>query len=246
LQTIAEQSLQELPVNASPVPTEKCLSRVTTTKNKQTIKMSIIQKSENRSKLSLVLSAGIFVLLLATVSSCDDDNGVTLVVNSPAYYISQAEKKLNTLPAEIASDGQVVKILYATGVQKYKAVSASTSATGYIWSSSSTPQAYLFDKTNAQVGTHYAGVGTGPFWKLTENDVINGQLVVGVDSPDGAANIKWLLLEPKTNTHPSGVFDEVTHIQRITTIGGQPCTTLPADASSTCESDYQTVYVFRK
>jgi hypothetical protein len=208
--------------------------------------MTIVQKNEKLSKLSLVLSASILVFLLVTISSCDNDDDEALVVNSPAYYISQAEKKLATLPVEIASDGNVVKILYATGVQKYKAVSSSNSSTGYAWSSSSTPQAYLFDKTNAQVGTHYAGVGTGPFWKLTESDVINGQLVAGVDSPDGTTNIKWLLLEPKTNTTPSGAFAQVTHIQRISTVGGQPCTTLPADATSTCESDYQTVYVFLK
>jgi hypothetical protein len=208
--------------------------------------MNFIQNSENRSKLTLVRSASILVLLLVTIASCENDDDDALVVNSPAYYISQAEKKLSTLPAEIESDGQVVKVLYATGVQKYKAVSSANSATGYVWSGSSTPQAYLFDKTNAQVGTHYAGVGTGPFWKLTEADVINGQLVVGVDSPDGTTNIKWLLLEPKTGTSPTGIFAEVKHIQRIITLGGQPCATLPADATSTCESDYQTVYVFRK
>jgi hypothetical protein len=208
-------------------------------------KMTFVQKNEKLSKQSLVLSASILVFLLVTISSCDDDDDA-MVVNSPAYYISLAEKKLTTLPTAIASDGQVVKILYATGVQKYKAVSSANSATGYVWSSSSTPQAYLFDKTNAQVGTHYAGVGTGPFWKLTESDVINGQLVAGVDSPDGTTNIKWLLLEPKTNTTPSGAFAEIKHIQRISTAGGQASATLPADATSTCESDYQTVYVFLK
>lgn len=208
--------------------------------------MNLIKKSENRSTRSLVRVAFVMVSLALMISSCDDDNDAVIVLNSPAYYISQAEKKLATLPEGIESDGQVIKILYATGVQKYKAVASANSPTGYAWSTSSTPQAYLFDNTNAQIGTHYAGVGTGPFWKLTENDVINAQLVVGVDSPDGPTNIKWLLLEPKTNTTPTGVFAEVKHIQRILTVGGQPCSTFPADATGTCESDYQTVYVFRK
>lgn len=208
--------------------------------------MNSIRKSENRALHPLMHVAFMFVALSVVFSSCEDDDDAIMVLNSPAYYISQAEKELASLPDAIESDGQIVKILYATGVQKYKAVPSANSATGYSWSTSSTPQAYLFDNTNAQVGTHYAGVGTGPFWKITENDVINAQLVAGVDSPDGASNIKWLLLEPKANTAPTGVFADVKHIQRIKTVGGQPSSTLPADAASTCESDYQTVYVFRK
>jgi hypothetical protein len=204
----------------------------------------IFRKNENKFQRSLKHSLGVLTLLVLIGVSCKDDDEAPLISNSPAYYISQAEQKLGSLPDAIkpANQGDVVMILYATGIQEYTAVASTSSSTGYSWTASSTPTAFLFDKTNAQVGTH----GAGPFWKLTESDMVEGTLTVGVDSPDGATNIKWLLLAPKTNTTPSGAFTGVKSIQRITTIGGQVCSGNPSSVTSTCKSNYKAVYVFRK
>jgi hypothetical protein len=206
----------------------------------------IFRKNENKLQRSLKHSLGVLTLLVLIGVSCkdDDDNGAPLISNSPAYYITQAEQKLASIPDAIKpqNQGDVVMILYATGIQEYTAVASTSSPTGFAWNTTSTPTAFLFDKTNAQVGTH----GAGPFWKLTDNDVFQGALTASVDSPDGAANIKWLLLGPKVNTNQSGAFSTVKYVQRITTIGGQATCENPSSATSTCKSNYKAVYVFRK
>jgi hypothetical protein len=207
----------------------------------------IFKKNENKFESSLKHSLGVLTLLVLIGVSCKNDDEDPLITNSPAYYITQAEQKLASIPDAIKpqNQGDVVMILYATGIQEYTAVSSPGTSTGFAWNTSSTPTAFLFDKTNAQVGTHGA-VGGVPFWKLTDSDVINGAKTTETDSPDGAANIKWLLLGLKANTNPSGAFSGVKSIQRITTIGGQATCENPSNATSTCKSNYKAVYVFRK
>jgi hypothetical protein len=104
---------------------------------------------------------------------------------------------------------------YARGTQVYR-----WDGTGWILVG---PSASLFADAdgNAAVGTHYAG----PTWRST-----SGSTVVGAVSKRCTASpdaIPWLLLRAISSEGP-GVFNGVTHIQRVNTVGG----TAPTEAGS--------------
>ncbi len=109
-----------------------------------------------------------------------------------------------------------------TGAQIYTCTATTTtgagggggaSATSYAWVLKA-PDAMLLDANGAQVGTH----GAGPNWTSTDGSVVIGAKVYQEASPSGA--IPWLLLRATSNTG-TGVFSDVTYIQRANTTGGQ-------------------------
>jgi hypothetical protein len=104
---------------------------------------------------------------------------------------------------------------YAKGLQVYR-----WDATGWTLVG---PSAQLFaDATGkALVGTHY----TGPTWQSTSGSTVVGA-VIDRCTPDASA-VAWLLLGAVSNKGP-GVFQEVTHIQRVHTVGGKA----PAEAGT--------------
>jgi hypothetical protein len=84
------------------------------------------------------------------------------------------------------------------------------------------PDAILYDATYTNVGTH----GMGPEWTSTDGSIVNGTKVAG--SGGNTIDIPQLLLKASSTTG-TGVFTNVTYIQRLNTAGGQA----PA---STCNS----------
>jgi hypothetical protein len=100
------------------------------------------------------------------------------------------------------------------------------------------PDATLFDDSNAQVGTHFAG----PTWMSTDGSDVVGARVAGVDSPLSDA-IQWLLLKA-TSHMGSGVFMDVTWVQRLNTTKGKApatgcdSTTVGMDTRSAYTADY--------
>jgi hypothetical protein len=64
-------------------------------------------------------------------------------------------------------------------------------------------------------------------------------------SPD-AGSIDWLQLMPKTGKTATGIFTNVSYIQRIATKGGKAPTALPLSASDTMDVSYTAVYRFTK
>ena len=68
------------------------------------------------------------------------------------------------------------------------------------------PDAKLFDKTVAELGTH----GAGPVWKFYDGKSVKGQVVAKSDAP-ASGNIPWLLLKGE------GSFE---YIRRSETHGG--------------------------
>jgi hypothetical protein len=104
---------------------------------------------------------------------------------------------------------------YARGLQVYRWDGASWSLVG--------PSAQLFaDATGkAVVGTHY----TGPTWESTSGSKVVGA-VIDRCTPDADA-VPWLLLGAVSNEGP-GVFQGVTRIQRVHTVGGKA----PAEAGT--------------
>jgi hypothetical protein len=156
-----------------------------------------------------------------------------------------------TVPAALAVPaGATLKMKYhATGDQIYTCT-ASVAATGggtdggattYAWVLKA-PDAKLFDDANTQVGTHFAG----PTWMSTDGSDVVGARVAAVDSPMSDA-IQWLLL--KASAHMgSGVFMDVTYIQRLnTTKGKAPATGCDANAvGMETKSPYTADYYFYK
>jgi hypothetical protein len=125
---------------------------------------------------------------------------------------------------------------HAIGVQVYTCT-ASTGGTGgggtggtgggatsYAWVLKQ-PDAILYDSSFAQVGTH----GLGPNWTSTDGSVVNGARVAGANSTMAGA-IPWLLLSATSNTG-TGVFSDITFIQRLNTAGG-PAPATGCDATT--------------
>jgi len=92
------------------------------------------------------------------------------------------------------------------------------------------PDAKLYDASNAQVGTH----GIGPEWTSSDGSVVNGTKVEQVAAPPMTpAAIPWLLLRASSTTG-TGVFTNVTYVQRLNTTGGvAPATGCDSSTSGT-------------
>jgi hypothetical protein len=90
-------------------------------------------------------------------------------------------------------------------------------ATTYAWSLKA-PDAKLYDQNGVQIGTHFAG----PTWMSTvdESDAV-GSSQANVPQ---TGTIPWLLLKVVSHMG-TGVFTDVTYVQRLNTTGGVAPTT---------------------
>jgi hypothetical protein len=122
---------------------------------------------------------------------------------------------------------------YAVGFQVYR-------WNGSIWSFVG-PEALLFANAggNGLVGIHYGG----PTWES-----VSGSKVVG-DGPNALrcipdpAAIPWLRLEAVSSEGP-GIFDGVTYIQRVNTVGGLAPTVPGNVVDQIAKVPYTTEYFF--
>jgi hypothetical protein len=90
------------------------------------------------------------------------------------------------------------------------------------------PDAVLYDATFTQVGTH----GLGPNWTATDGSVVNAARI-GQASSTMAGAIAWLLLQT-SSTAGTGVFSDITYVQRLNTAGGPaPATGCDATTATT-------------
>ena len=99
------------------------------------------------------------------------------------------------------------------------------------------PDAVLYDTTFAQVGTH----GAGPHWTSIDGSTVNGvKLQQNSPYPDA---IPWLLLQA-SSTSGTGVFTDITYVQRLNTAGGNApatgcdATTVNTDTRVNYSADY--------
>ena len=78
------------------------------------------------------------------------------------------------------------------------------------------PEATLYADAghHGVIGTHYAG----PTWESASGSTVVGEVEKRC-TPDPDA-IPWLRLKAKTSEGP-GIFDGVTYIQRVNTVGGK-------------------------
>jgi hypothetical protein len=100
----------------------------------------------------------------------------------------------------------------ATGMQIYRCL-AQKEPGSFSWSLKA-PEAELRNDAGEVSGQHYAG----PTWRDKDGSKVVGELVAKTEAPE-SGSIPWLLLRAKS-TAGSGVFSEITFIQRVRTHGG--------------------------
>jgi hypothetical protein len=202
-----------------------------------------MSKQLNYTKLSL---APVLLSVLLIINGCDKVENE----NSPARKISESEKLVIPaaieLPANTPNGNARVATFYAEGVQKYKSQQkAGTNPATYEWVFVA-PEAVLYDASNKKVGTHSAG----PTWQLngSTTDSIYAQQFTPAKTAPGTdpASVDWLLLMPKTGKTPTGIFANVSYIQRIATIGGKAPAILPNGPNETIDVKYTAIYRFTK
>ena len=114
---------------------------------------------------------------------------------------------------------KLAMVLPASGVQVYEC-RRKAGTESFEWAFVA-PEAELFDARGTQLGLH----GAGPHWTAADGSRVTAKVTAKADSPD-TSSIPWLLLEAKDSGQP-GLFNHVTHIQRVNTTGGiapsKPC-----------------------
>jgi hypothetical protein len=113
----------------------------------------------------------------------------------------------------------------------------------YQWNGSSwdfvAPEAVLYANAgpDGQVGIHFGG----PTWQSNSGSKVVGT-VIDHCTPDPSA-IPWLLLEAASTEGP-GIFDHVTYLQRLNTMGGK-APAVPGDfPGQVARVPYSAYYVF--
>jgi len=143
-------------------------------------------------------------------------------------------------PLSMVGDAQVLMTIQARGVQIYVCTATpavSGGPTTYAWVFKG-PEADLYDSAGKKIGRHYAG----PTWESVDGSKVAGKVIDSVKSP---GNVPWLLLAARSNTG-SGVFGNVTYIERMLTQGGLAPST-GADAAHVGQEiriPYTATYVF--
>jgi hypothetical protein len=129
--------------------------------------------------------------------------------------------------------------LQGEGEQIYSCRAAAPDVGGFAWVFTA-PKAELRDVTGKVVGRHYGG----PTWEATDGSKVLGTVVAQDAAPDPQA-IAWLLLRATSNSG-TGMFANVTSIQRIHTKGGKPPTQAcgAAQLNQQIGTAYTAEYVF--
>jgi hypothetical protein len=130
----------------------------------------------------------------------------------------------------VPTDSKLAFHVYASGVQIYR-------WNGTSWSFIA-PDAQLFADAGGQgqVGTHYAG----PTWESVNGGKVYGAVLQRC-TPDASA-VPWLLLAAVSEG--AGIFERVTFIQRINTVGGIAPATPGSVIGEEARVAYTTEYLF--
>jgi hypothetical protein len=129
------------------------------------------------------------------------------------------------VPAPIMTPAgeSVVLLAHAVGAQIYQ---CAASAGGKPQWTLKSPDAELHDSRGAVIGHHSAG----PSWKLNDGSGVTGKVEARIDAP-APDSVPWLLLEVVTH-EGKGSLEQVTHVQRINTRGGQPPQDAPCEMAN--------------
>jgi len=164
---------------------------------------------------------------------------IVLALLACAFTITTEAQEVSTpqVPTAIqVPEGNVLKFhAYGLGVQIYV---WTVTATGSSWVFKA-PEAVLFASPEDEgvVGKHFAG----PTWESNSGSKVVGARLAGVTVDSSA--IPWLLLRASSSQGP-GVFDHVTYIQRLNTVGGIAPSTAGASAGQVARVPYLAEYFF--
>ncbi len=134
---------------------------------------------------------------------------------------------------EVRPGHKVSSHVYALGVQVYR-------WNGDTWDFVE-PVANLYADAGfrGQVGTHYGG----PTWESNSGSEVEARRVPDTGCSPDAAAIPWLLLEA-VRTEGPGIYDDVTYIQRVNTVGGLRPTAPGSTVGARIEVPYTAEYFF--
>jgi hypothetical protein len=159
-----------------------------------------------RKHMPSIFTTGLFVFLL--ISGCVPGSAQSAAPKEPPPDVPDAIQA----PAGL----EVAVYAHATGFQIYTCLAAADGK--FTWTLKA-PEAELHDRQDKVIGQHSAG----PSWKLKDGSEVTGKAAAHVDSLD-PDSIPWLLVNVVSHTG-SGLFSNVTTIQRVHTHGGKA----PAD-----------------
>ena len=137
-----------------------------------------------------------------------------LSVSDAAAHERRCKEELRPVPADLQVQAGNELTFRATGVgvQIYVWTVNPTDPTLSAWVLKA-PHALLFQEEGRVGGIHFAG----PTWENNDGSKVTGRRVAGVTVDPNA--IPWLLLQ-EVSTSGTGVFADVTFIQRLNTHGG--------------------------
>ena len=163
----------------------------------------------------------LLLLLLALVAPVGADPGN----DNRAPALGDCQK------LQVPAGNKVAFHAYALGVQIYR-----WNGTSWVFVA---PEAELFAgaEDDDPVAIHYAG----PTWESASGSFVVGKVLQRC-TPDPAA-IPWLLLQAVDSEGP-GIFDGVTFIQRLNTVGGKAPTNAGDFSGEEARVPYTAEYVF--
>lgn len=163
---------------------------------------------------------------------------------TPADAATQAQ------PADKSANDDIPRILQAPANEKrvlqahasgWQIYSCGSDTDGKPKWTLKAPDADLLDPKGKVIGHHSAG----PLWKFRDGSEVTAKAAAHVDSPDGKS-IPWLLLTAVGHSG-KGKLANVSSIQRLHTIGGQPPAAGECDAAklnTEARSSYTADYYF--
>ena len=138
-----------------------------------------------------------------------------------------------------AADQTIDRVLNGVGVQIYMCTSTASGTPAWTFVA---PQANLLTDSGKLVGTHFIG----PTWQGNDESSVQASKIAGATVDSSA--LPWLLLGATGHSNECGIFQDVTSIQRLATVGGNaPTTGCDADHyGSIVQVPYSADYVFYK
>jgi hypothetical protein len=160
----------------------------------------------SRSVVKLAMFAvGLAIAAWGSVSDASEHTG------EMASEVRATSACTQPLPSEIAvPEGTDLEIeLSAVGTQLYTCT-ATPGGAAWVFTA---PKANLYDRRGMLAGTH----NVGPTWESNDGSTVGATKVSGVTVDPTA--IPWLMLGAASHDG-RGEMDRVTHIQRVSTVGG--------------------------
>ncbi|KAG6554221.1 hypothetical protein Mapa_004137 [Marchantia paleacea] len=146
-------------------------------------------------------------------------------------------------PGLIPPEGNVpIGQLFAVGTQHY-------TANGTAWVLTNAT-AELFNSRSENVGVHFYlaqkdAKGGQPSWESScPRSIVTAKRLFTAQVQNNS--ITWALLSATDSQGYSGLFGDVTYIQRLFTQDGLPPSSAPTEINATCTSSYSTFYVYYK